>query len=347
MQKTIEFFLVIKTLGGTKWELPYSALSFGEELNKDRTASFNIVRQVGNQVAEKTGVTLEFILSGGYREVEIYDQDATLVYSGFIDETTGNAGGDDMGNITVTSRGFFSLLEKRYTGANDFYDGIDAGAIAWDLIDTTQAKPYGDFGITQGVIDTSKDRQRTFKYNTIKEAIQGLTSDNVKEGFEFDIDVNKVFNVFYPEKGESRENVIFDSGLNIENWQVRKTGILGMANHVLVFGEGQGDAMIVVEEDADNSYKEPYFLLEYGLSDKDNGDTTLLSDKGKKYLDSFKYPQKFVNFDCFYTFPLFTTYQVGDWVRVRIPEEGIDDMLRITKKGTGMDGRVSISLRST
>lgn len=347
MQKSIQFFLFIKTLEGTKWELPYSSLSFSEELNKDRTCNFTIIRQTGEAIATITGVTLEFILSGGYREVEIYDQDDVLVYSGFVDETTGNAGSGEEGNVTVTSRGFFSLLEKRYTGANDFFENVDAGQIAWSLIETTQAKPFGDFGITEGVIEANKNRQRTFQYNTIKEAIQGMTSDNVKDGFEFDIDVNKVFNVFYPEKGETRENIIFDSSLNIDNWTVRKTGILGMANHVIVFGQGQGDGMIVVEEDAEDIYKEPFFLLEAGLSDKDNGDIDLLTDKGKKYLASYKYPQKFVSFSTFYNSPPFTNYQVGDWVRVRIAEEGIDDMLRIIKKSTGMDGVVSISLRST
>jgi len=173
MQKAIEFILIVKTQDGTKWELPYSSLSFSEELNKDRSASFNIIRQTGEAVAAITGVTLEFILSGGYREVEIYDQDDVLVYSGFIDETTGNAGGGDQGNISVTSRGFFSLLEKRYTGANDFFDGVDAGQIAWSLIEATQTKSFGDFGITEGVITASKDRQRTFQYSTVKEAKHG------------------------------------------------------------------------------------------------------------------------------------------------------------------------------
>lgn len=346
MQKTVDFTLNIIAPDGTEWEMPYTSLSFSEELNNDRAASFTIVRQTGNVVAEKTGVTLDNILSGGYREIEIYDQNNVLVYSGFIDETTGTAGSGEEGTITVTSRGFFSLLEKRFTGANDYWASTDAGAIAWSLINTTQAKPYGNMGITMGLIQPSKNRQRTFEYNVIKEAIQGLTSDKVKDGFEFDIDVNKVFNVFYPAKGQNRPEIIFDSGLNIENWSVRKTGILGMCNHVVVFGQGQGAAQQVVEVDAGNAYKAPYFLLEEGLSDKDNSDTALLTDKGTKYLDNYKFPQIFVSFDAFYTAPLYTTYQVGDWVKVQILEEGVNAMMRITKKSTGMDGTVSISLRS-
>ena len=65
MDKGLQFILIIKKTDGTKWELPYSSLSFAEELNKDRNANFTIVRQVGEQVAEITGVTLEYILSGG------------------------------------------------------------------------------------------------------------------------------------------------------------------------------------------------------------------------------------------------------------------------------------------
>lgn len=343
--QNFQFTLIVKKTDGTKWELPFSSLSFSEELNNDRNCTFTVVRQTGEAIAAITGVTLEFILSGGYREVEVRDQDENLVYSGFIDETQGNAGGAEEGSVTVTSRGFFSLLEKRYTGALREFTNTDAGAIAMTLIDETQAKPYGDFGITEGYIEPTKNRDRTYKWRNVKEAIQGLTSDNVKDGFEFDIDVNKEFNVF-AEKGVTRENLIFDSAHNLDNWQVRKTGILGMCNHVIVFGAGDGDAMAVVEEDAENTYKEPYFLLEEGLSDKDNGDEDLLSDKGTKYLDKYKYPQKIVNFQCFYGEPDFSTYNVGDYVRVRIAEEGVDDMLRIVKRSVDMSGTVSITVRA-
>ena len=341
----VKFTLTIKTTAGMEWELPFSSVSFSEELNKDRVANFTIVRQTGEQVAALTGTTLEAILSGGYREVEIRDSLGVLVYSGFIDETTGNAGASEYGNVSVTSRGFLALLEKRYTANLVTYTATDAGAIAWDLISDTQAKTYGNFGITMGSIIASKNRDRTYKWRNIKEAILALTSDNVKDGFDFDIDTGKVFNV-YPQKGSSRPEIIFDSKFNIDRWTVRKTGILGMANHVIVFGAGNEDDMIVEERTSAPGYKAAYFLLEEGLSDKDNGNATLLQDKGDAYLASYQYPKKFVNISVFYDNPTYSTYNVGDYVRVKIAEEGVDAMMRILRRSCSMDGTVDLVLKS-
>lgn len=344
----IQFTITIKTLAGLKWQLPYSSLSMSDEKNKDRLANFTVEIDAGEVVAANTGVTLEFILSGGYRELDVHDHNGVLVYSGFIDETVGSAGGGEVGSLAVSSKGFFYLFEKRFTSSLQTYTGVDAGDIAWDLINTTQAKPYGDFGITLGLIEASKDRDRTYKWRNIKDAIEQLTSDNVKEGFDFDIDVNKEFNVFYPSKGEVRNDIVFDSSFNIDNWQVRKTGILSMCNHAIIFGEGNGDSMVVVEEDSDNSYKDAFFLLEEGLSDKDNGDVDLLTDKALAYLERYQAPEKNpINFTCFYNSPLYTNYNVGDMVHVIIAEMGVDEMMRIYKKSVDMSGKVSVTVRLT
>ena len=340
----LDFKLFVKDKSGIKWEIPFISLSWTEELNNDRNASFTVTNQALEDIAERYGVTGEFILSAGYREIEIYDYDDNLVYTGIVDEIMGSGGKGEQGNKVVSSRGFFSLFTKRYTSAYTHYEDIDAGEIGWNLINDTQSKEYGDFGVVRGSIEETKTRDRTYKRRNIKEAIQALTSDEVAEGFEFDIDNYKNYNVFV-ERGDVREEIIFDSECNIDNWQVRKTGLLGMANHVIVFGEGSGDDMIVVEEDAENSYKVQYGLLEDGLSDKDNGDEELLSDKGIKYLDLNKYPSKSVSFDHFYAFPLVTTYNVGDTVQVRISEDGVDMNMRVIKRTINMDGRVSLVLQ--
>ncbi len=339
------FTLKIQKSATETWEMPCSSLSQSEELNADRTASFNIETQHGDVVAQSTGVTLEYILSGGYREAYVYDQDGTCTFSGFIDEVNLSAGEQKKGTYSVTAKGFFALLEKRMTAASQLYTSTDAGEIAWDLIDTTQAEPYGDFGITLGLIEPTKDRDRTYSYRPLKECIQKLTSGEVKDGFDFDIDVAKAFNV-YAYKGDDREDIIFDADHNVNTWQVRKTGLLGMCNHVVVFGAGNGDDMAVVEKTSANSYKEAYFLLVDGMSDKDNGDLTLLGDKGQKYIDTYQAPIKSpVTLTCDYGAPRYTEYSVGDRVRVKIKEADIDTMMRVTKKSVDMSGNVNVTLK--
>lgn len=334
--------VTIKALNGDRWILPVDSWGINKDL-KNRDAQFSISNAVGVQIAEKTNTTLDFILLGGYRDIEIRDGEF-LMFGGFIDEVKSNAGKGSVGSRQVACRGYFSLFEKRYTGSLVTYTATDAGEIAWDLINTTQSDgDYGDFGITLGVIEPSKDRDRTYRYRVIQEAIDKLTSDEVQYGFEMEINDSKVFNVYYPQKGETKD-FFFDSQYNIDTWQVTRTGMLGMANRVIMFGEGDGDDMATVTVDAEDSYKEQYFLLEEGYSDKDNGDTDLLTDKGNKQLELCKYPRVIINITHNALFPSYQSYDVGDSVRIVISEEQIDQVMRVTKRNISSSGVVNITL---
>jgi len=342
----MKFKLIIQNLSGSeKWELPFDRFTISEELNNDRNASFSFNRQTVEAVAESAKTTVENIFITGYRECYLYDEDDNnLIYSGFVDEYQTSAGTSEKGTLSVTSRGFFTLLNKRFTNSLRTYTSEDAGDIAWDLIDYTQGLTYGDLGITRGVHPTTKNRDRTFRYENIAEAIQKLSNYNLSDGFDFEIDNDKVFNIYYSEKGSYRRGVIVERGFNIDTYNILQNGLMDLVNQVYVMGDGYGDDMVVVTRDAENIYKSNYGLLQEALSEKDIKTTATLNDKGDKQLDLRKFPRKTINITIKYDNPQFTNYQIGDRIKVIISQENVSGFYRVLRRSLTDDGVVYLTL---
>ena len=85
----------------------------------------------------------------------------------------------------------------------------------------TSNNPYSDLGITQGAHPTTKNRDRTYKFDNIKDSIIRLSNENLTDGFDFDIDATKAFNVYYPTKGQDRFDVVFDND-TMATWKFKK-----------------------------------------------------------------------------------------------------------------------------
>lgn len=335
------FRVVIKNADASQeWEVPTISWDFTEEINKDRSATFNFDKLALDAVAEYYEQDTEFIVTGAYREIYLYD-DETLLYSGYISEVSFDGKEGQAGTVKVSSKGFFQLLDKRYTDASRFYANDDSADIAWDLIDYTQTLTHGDFGITRGTHPTTKDRQRTYRYDNIKQAIEKMSANEVKEGYDFEVDNTKVFNIYYPEKGSERRDIILEEGFNINSFTVKKTFINAMANQVIVLGAGQDEEALVEVRDAEDVYKENFFLLQNRLSEKDIIESATLQDKGDKYLDTYKYPRKEVTLSLNYQNPTFTDYSVGDRLPLLIPSYSINQLYRLYKRTLKSDMTVT------
>jgi len=115
-----------------------------------------------------------------------------------------------------------------------------------------------------------------------------------------------------------------------------------MANQVIVFGEGFGDDALVEVRDASDTYKNLFFLLQDTLSEKDIKTSATLQQKGDAYLDMNKYPQKNVSITCYYKNPLWTTFEVGDRLRVIIESYSIDSFLRLKSRSLATNGTVGL-----
>ena len=219
-----------------------SDLSFTLVRNRGGNATFTIDLDELEKYANAIGLNPKSLLGVGQHELVITRINRTL-FSGQIIHYEGIL--SERKQVTVRAVGFFDLLATRFTSALKKYTATDAGAVAWDLIDTTQVKTNGSFGITQGSIDTSVDRTRTYEYKNIREAIIELSE--VKNGFDFEVTHDKVFNVYYPDMGAQRDEFIFDYPGNIKEIRISRNAT-GLVNEVIARGQGYGLAQVIVTE---------------------------------------------------------------------------------------------------
>ena len=330
---------------GEKWNIPFIDFSFSKEINNDRACNISFSQQHLSQVANETNVTPEFILSGGFRELYIEDENNNIIYGGYIGDLQFSCGTTDSGSWSVASKGFMSLLKKRFT--QESYSYQDLSYIAWDLIDTSQSEnDFSNFGITRGADPTTRFADRTFKYEPIFDALQGMSNLETKNGFDIEVDDTKILNVFYPFKDRQTE-MFFKEGVNIESYTVQVPFIDSMANRVFVFGDGFGEDALIVQSDAQDAYKDVYGLLEDELSEKDVILETTLQERGERYLDKNKNIQKVVSLVCDYKVIDYPSLELGDWCKVTIPKASIDQSHRIVKISVGSDQKINITLDST
>lgn len=340
----MDFRAVIKDKDGIEqWEIPFNSFSFTEEINNDRNCSLSLNNQSIRTIADKYGVSLLHILSARYRELEIYDG-ATKRYAGYISNLNFGRGSGEEGSTTIASKGFFSLLDKRYSESSKFFAAEDSADIAWYMINYTQTlTPGGDLGITRGSHPATKDRQRTFTYSKISDEIIGMSNREVTEGYDFEIDNDKVFTIYYPAKDQYKPEVILEDGYNITSYGISMPFIDSMCNEVIVNGNGFGEDASIEIVDSIDDYKNAFFLLQDTLNEKDVIDTDTLIEKGERYIAKKQSPQITLDLNVDYNVVDYDSIVLGDWVNVKISYWGIDALYRVI--GRTLDDRGNIKLK--
>jgi hypothetical protein len=197
-----------------------------EALNRSYSYQLNRAGKASFSLPLTTERLQRFPLYIGVTRLLIYRADK-LIWAGVIWEITEDAQ-DDEGTVNVQCTEIFHILsEKRYT--SNTYTSTDAGQIAWGLINTTQGLTGGNLGLTQGTIEATQNRDRTYLDEKIGEKIIQLTE--VINGFDFlitpSIKVNTlgVFNV-YSKRGSTLNTfrLEYGEGLknNIQSWSRKK-----------------------------------------------------------------------------------------------------------------------------
>jgi len=343
--------LFVKDLANDRiYELPYSSLSFIEELNKGSDARFSLDYLAVEEIADKYSTDPLFVFSGGKREIWI-QKEGTKIFYGLVSDFQINKNESGETNISVAAVDFITILSKRRTGAKREFSATDAGLIAWTLIDESQDSDpyYSDLGITQGTIQTSVDRDRTFRFADIQYEIWQMSNENLKNGFDFGINTSKQFNVYYPTKGSQRENIYFDDQ-NILSWEYRKPLIMSLTNKVHVLGEGVNDDRIYETRTSSTTYRETFGLLEGILSETDVKESQTLQDRGDKFLEDNQAPLVQLTIRHEDGAPDILDYEVGDSLKINLPELDIDNSYkRVYKRTIDIDGSqkavISLSLK--
>lgn len=330
--------LYIRYSDGTLFEIPYVSVSFTEELNKGKDARISFDYESLKAIADTYSTTVEFLLAGGYREIYV-EKESTKIYYGVI--TDYNIAKNDNGILAVdiASVDFFVLLSKRYTDNERIFTSTEASEIAWTLIDESQTSdsPYSDLGITQGATVTSKNRDRTFRFDNVRDEIIKMTNANLDNGFDCDIDNGKAFNCYYPEKGSQRPNIFLDDE-TIINWRFRKPFLLSLTNKVYVLGEGFDDSILYVTRESGHTYKSAFGLLEGVLSERQIKTTSTLNDKGDRHLNNNQSPRSELVITIKDDDPDILNYNVGDSLRIKISELAFNSVYRrIIKRSMSID----------
>lgn len=340
------------TVNNIIYEVPFLSSNYSEKLNKGKNARFNIDYLKFKEIADTYNTTIDFIVTGGFREIYL-TKDGETIYLGVISEYQISKNVNNQLQVDISSVDYFALLAKRiifdHSGNKPqrVFTSTDAGAIAWALINESQTSdnPYSDLGITQGTIQTSKNRDKTFNLETVKEGIEYISNFNLKDGFDFDIDNLKKFNVYYPQKGQNRPNIILDSS-NIIGWSFRKPFTLSLTNKVYIVGGGMNDQINYEKRTSATTYRNAFKTLER-VERYFDVTTQTLQDKGDAVLtnEQASIPELQVATDG--TVVPFIDYEVGDRLTVILPELNINYAYRVEGRDISIDANGYIDCQIT
>lgn len=281
-----------------QYELQPKSWTLAEELNKESTVTLNFSWEQIEEIATAYGTDVLGMFANELRELWIERLNSagtyTKIFWGLVSDFDANPGNEGAVNFVVKAISWFGVLSRRKAGFPvRTFTATDAGEIAWTLIDESQSSntPYSELGITEGVIETSVNRDEIYRFDNIRDAIVALSNNTLDDGFDFEIDNTKAFNVYYPTKGSTLPNIVFDKS-KVADWHYHKPLIATLANRVYVRGEGTGDDVVYVQRDGTNGNKATWTLLEEVLpSISEVNDTTALNNRGDRHLALHEAPQ--------------------------------------------------------
>ena len=232
----------------------------------------------------------------------------------------------DAESVDIKVLGFLDLFSFRNLPIETSYVATDAGAIAWDAINVAQSVTDGNYGITQGTIQTSVNRDRTYPiYKNVKDIIVELTE--VQNGFDMEITHDKTFNVYYPYMGfDKSSDLKFYYPGNIKKLKIATDGTK-MYNRAYVRGQGFGTAQpIVTVEDA---IYQPYYkvretVLDYSDIAEEANLTLHGEEKVSLFKDNIEIPQVTIDGN---KEPYVGSYWLGDRISLTVLEHAMFNYL--------------------
>lgn len=308
------------------WELPYTRMTLSEELNKGLDGNLSLSYSALDRYAEKLNTSVDGILSSEFRSWRLY-RGSDLLYRGLLSHRSIEAGQTGPSTIVVYFTDYVGALGSRFTDIEDIHSNKDSSDIAWALIDDTQSQTNGDLGITRGTNPTTKNRDRTFRHRNIRDAIIGMSQAKVADGFDFDIDNTLSFNVYYPSKGQTRPEIVFNE-FNILSWSSDRPLTTKLYNRVHVLGEGLGEDLVAVTRE-NTAQMANWGVVEAALSEKSVSNVSELEDRGDRFLERTAIIRDTLTINTTDNRPSINQYGLGDTVRVVLDSISFDELLRL------------------
>ena len=258
------------------------------------------------------------------------DVNVKLIKGGTVQSTNKATNTDRAETVTTTTYGGINDLwggTWTYADINDSGFGIALSYTGLgSIINIYSVKitiyyqaiqPIGnyDFGITEGTIEATMDRDRTYQNQNIAEAIINLT--NVIEGFDFEITDNKVFNAKTLIGEDLTESVILDYGSNVLSCRITED-FSAPVNRAIVLGEASDDTELLRIERNDLTSQTDIKLREDVATEWDVSETETLNEKGDAILRKYSTPLLKIDIDILPNTPNITQFSLGDLIMVRI-----------------------------
>ncbi len=293
-----------------------SSRSLKLALNKPGEASFNYALESLYIMAARLGETPLSLLSPARNVLEVYRGDVKM-FAGPILPVTRTLSGVE-GNVSAKALGWKWLLSKRYIALDEEvpYSG-DMGLIIDIIITYLQAQTYGDMGLIPGTIQTSQVAEGVFSRKNVNELIDDFTS--ASGGLDFDITPDKVYNVYYPIKGQDKtDSVIFTYPGNISSIEEINDGAK-LVNSAFGVGKGWGTQELTAERDNVDS-QIAFGIFQDIKSYKDVENATFLGDLIQQDVDELSGipPTYKIQVNGSGSSPDLSLYNIGDFVKVKV-----------------------------
>jgi hypothetical protein len=209
------------------------------KLNTTSTLSFSLDLIQFEKLCKNVGLLPRNVMYPLQTEIKIYRNNVAL-FGGIISNVISSLQ-EDSAVISVTADSYIHYFSKRLINKN--YVNIERSAIAWDAIETAQAVPYGDLGVTQGVLATTYNSDCTSDYNDVKSIIQRYTYAQPVT-YDYEITPDKVFNTFN-RLGSNKPEIRLVYPDNVESIEIPRSGDTTY-NKVIGIGSGIGDERLQV-----------------------------------------------------------------------------------------------------
>lgn len=332
------FRIQITNLTATeKYVIPFDSFKFTEELNKGYDGEIKVSYPALKTYATLLKTTPDDILTSKFREVKIYE-DSDLLFTGVLRRRKLKGGKVGATEASIPIADYLSMLAKRRTSNKAEYSSYDSAQIVLDELDISQAKTNGDLGITHGTEPTTINRDNLSRFESLLELLVSMSNLKLKDGYDFDIDVTKALNFYYPTKGTTRENIVFND-FNILSWEDDIPLAGSLTNNVDVLGDGFDDDLIWSNRE-DATVQAAWKLHEDVIKESGVKLTSTLQDRGDKYLEKNKTPSagRIIKIEHLQGTPSITTYNVGDYVAVKIDDIDFDQNCRVLKRTVDFKG---------
>jgi hypothetical protein len=285
--------------------------------NRAEDISLGLNLEVAQDLARHLGMPFYQLFAAGRTEVRITRDNRPMVGGQllYVDPLLNQEGS----TLTLKANGFLDLLSQVYieSADNRSVANADMGLVAWDFINQVQNKLDGDFGITQGVIQTSRQITDTWEPygSSIKEILIGFT-DRI-DGIDFEFTPEKVFKVYWPGIGTDKTELLFSYPGNISSLGNPQDGTT-LANIVFARGSGNGKTQ-AVETRTDTASRGSYKRKEQIDDYPSISVVATLQDKGDETLRLYSTPLMIpaVTLDGTKE-PYLGSYWIGDSVRFSV-----------------------------